>query len=307
MVVQQGTRELRSQGLVLSQTPETFGELRDSSALAGDFAALRNRMVEDGYVFLRDYLHRDEVIDARRAMLERVAAEGGLASNAPLLDGVLNMNIPVRFDPRRTRNSRELQTLLFDGPMISFFEGFLQGEVRHFDYIWLRSVSPGKGTAPHGDSVFMNRGTLDLYTAWTPLGDIDTQLGGLIVLENSHKLLDIRNSYGLRDVDTYCDDDPNAPEYLATGKQAWTGKLSDDPVQLRNDLGGRWLTADFRPGDVLIFTMFTLHASLDNQSENRLRLSTDTRYQLASEPIDERWIGEDPIAHGPDAKKGIIC
>jgi hypothetical protein len=45
---------------------------------------------------------------------------------------------------------------------------------------------------------------------------------------------------------------------------------------------------------------------MDNHT-NRLRLSTDTRYQLASEPVDERWIGEDPIAHGPEAKKGIIC
>jgi ectoine hydroxylase-related dioxygenase (phytanoyl-CoA dioxygenase family) len=213
----------------------------------------------------------------------------------------------VHFRPERTRSSAELQRLLFDGPMIEFFEGFLEGDVRHFDYIWLRSVVPGKGTAPHGDSVFMNRGTTRLYTAWTPLGEIDTRLGGLIVLENSHKLDEIRNTYGQRDVDTYCDDDPNEAEYLETGKWAWNGQLSDDPVQLREDLGGRWLTADYRPGDVLIFTMYTLHASLDNQSENLLRLSTDTRYQLASEPVDERWIGEDPIAHGPEGKKAIIC
>jgi hypothetical protein len=303
----QDTISLLSQGRQLAETPDALGELRDSSTIADDFDALRARMVEDGYVFLRDYLHRDEVIAARRAMLERVAAEGGLVESEPLLDGVLNLNVPVHFRPERTRESAELQKLLFDGPMIEFFEGFLQGEVRHFDYIWLRSVSPGKGTAPHGDSVFMNRGTLNLYTAWTPLGEVDRQLGGLIVLENSHKLDHIKNDYGQRDVDTYCDDDPNAEEYVTTGKQAWSGKLSDDPVQLREELGGRWLTADFRPGDVLIFTMFTLHASLDNQSENRLRLSTDTRYQLASEPVDERWVGEDPIAHGPEAKKGIIC
>jgi hypothetical protein len=156
-MVIQDVRELRSQGRILPQDSATFGALRDSSALAGDYAALRERMRDDGYVFLRDYLHRDEVIAARRAMLERVAAEGGLTSDDPLLDGVLNLNIPVRFDPSRTRNSAELHKLLFDGPMIRFFEGFLQGEVRHFDYIWLRSVIPGKGTAPHGDSVFMNR------------------------------------------------------------------------------------------------------------------------------------------------------
>jgi hypothetical protein len=38
-----------------------------------------------------------------------------------------------------------------------------------------------------------------------------------------------------------------------------------------------------------------------------LRLSMDTRYQLASDPIDERWVGEGPIGHGEKARKGIIC
>ena len=298
---------LMSQGKQLPETPETLGELRDSSDVANDVDALRARMEEDGYVFLRNYLDRDKVLAARREVLERIASEGGLDPDAPLMDGVLKEGMSVRFDPKRTRNSRDLKSLVFDGEMMGFFTGFLGGEVRHLDYIWLRSVAPGRGTAPHGDSVFMNRGTTRLYTAWTPLGDIDRKLGGLIILENSHKLDHIKNDYGQRDVDTYCDDDPNAEEYLTTGKQAWNGQLSDDPVELREQLGGRWLTADFQPGDVLVFTMFTLHASLDNQSSNRIRLSTDTRYQLASEPVDERWIGEDPIAHGPNAKKEIIC
>ena len=191
--------------------------------------------------------------------------------------------------------------------MIAFFTRFLGGEVRPFDFIWLRSVIPGKGTAPHGDSVFMNRGTNHLFTAWTPLGDIDTRLGGLIVLENSHRLDEIRNTYGRRDVDTYCKDDPNAEEIQATGKWPWNGQISGNPVELREQLGLRWLTADFRMGDLLVFTMHTLHASLDNQSADRIRLSSDTRYQLASEPIDDRWIGDDPIGHGPKAMKSIIC
>ena len=43
-------------------------------------------------------------------------------------------------------------------------------------------------------------------------------------------------------------------------------------------------------------TMHLMHASLTNTS-NRYRLSCDTRYQLASEPMDERWVGEKPKAH----------
>ncbi len=51
--------------------------------------------------------------------------------------------------------------------------------------------------------------------------------------------------------------------------------------------------------------MHTMHCSLDNKSpDNRIRLSVDTRYQPADEPIDERWIGQNPIAHGDQAKRG---
>ena len=71
-------------------------------------------------------------------------------------------------------------------------------------------------------------------------------------------------------------------------------------------LGGRWLTTDYQLGDVLVFSMYTMHASLDNQT-NQFRLSSDTRYQLASEPVDERWIGETPIGHGVASKRGMIC
>ena len=76
-------------------------------------------------------------------------------------------------------------------------------------------------------------------------------------------------------------------------------RMTKNPNEPQQRYGGRWLTTEFEPGDVLMFGMFTLHCSLDNESpENRIRLSTDTRYQLASEPADERWIGHDPFGHG---------
>ena len=47
-----------------------------------------------------------------------------------------------------------------------------------------------------------------------------------------------------------------------------------------------------------------MHCSLDNQSpDNRIRLSIDTRYQPAIDQVDERWIGDDPIAHSDAAKR----
>ena len=79
------------------------------------------------------------------------------------------------------------------------------------------------------------------------------------------------------------------------------GWLSTDPRKLQERFGGRWLSTDFKAGDMLCFTMHTLHGALDNNSPiKRCRLTSDTRYQPASEPIDERWNGANPEAHGYD-------
>ena len=77
-------------------------------------------------------------------------------------------------------------------------------------------------------------------------------------------------------------------------------------MEPRNDAGLRWLTGDYRAGDLLTFSMHTAHLGLDNNA-NRIRLSCDIRYQPASEPADPRWIGADPSAHGSRSKVGVIC
>src|SRR5258708_412349 len=69
----------------------------------------------------------------------------------------------------------------------------------------------------------------------------------------------------------------------------WDGKLGKDPVNLRKKLGGRWLTAEFEAGDMVTFCMTLVHGSLDNQTD-QIRLSSDSRYQLATEAVDDRWI-----------------
>jgi ectoine hydroxylase-related dioxygenase (phytanoyl-CoA dioxygenase family) len=210
--------------------------------------------------------------------------------------------------PDLSQDNQPLHDVLYDGPMMRIFETLLDAPVRHFDFTWVRAVAPKRGTPPHMDVVYMGRGTKQLYTAWTPMCDIPVSMGGLLVLEKSHKHQRLNEGYGSKDVDEFCENKVG-PEYSdmgGGGNIRAGGWLSDDPVKLRNALGGRWLTADFAAGDVLLFSVYTVHTSLDNGS-NRIRLSTDTRYQRADEPIDERWIGEHPIAHGKAGKRGKIC
>ena len=68
----------------------------------------------------------------------------------------------------------------------------------------------------------------------------------------------------------------------------------------------RWVTGDYRMGDVVIFSVYAVHGGTDNRS-NKVRLSTDTRYQRADALIDERWVGAQPVGHGPGGKRGSLA
>ena len=299
---------LTSLDLELDTSPEAFGELVDSINFVDDMEVLRARMREDGYLYLSGYLNREEVLDARRVIAGRLSAEGLLDPNSDIMDCIARPNSTGAFRPDLVQENAPLHRLLYDGAMMEFHTRFLNGPVRHFDFTWLRAIAPGQGTAPHMDIVYMGRGTPNLYTAWTPLGDISFETGGLMILEKSHLHHRINENYGKKDVDKFCANKrgENFVQMGGGGNISTGGWLSRHPVKLRKNLGGRWLSTEFCAGDLLFFTMNTIHASLDNRS-NQIRLSADSRYQLASEPADERWIGPNPIAHGPTAKRGMIC
>ena len=306
--------------------PTELGQLADSSRLLGDPAQLRRKVQDDGYLYLPGFFRREDVLEARKVVTDRLISEGFLDPNHPSIDGVVaDVKIvnsksafrpPTGHNPERvktynaddlTRQNRPLLKLLHEGKLIEFFAGFFGGAVRYFNYIWFRAVGPGMGTPPHCDMVYMGRGTPNLMTAWVPLGDAPLTMGGLMILENSHKQAGRLKAYLSRDVDEYCSNGPDAKK-IASGEQLyeWDGTLSKNPASLREKLGGKWLTAEYQAGDLLIFTMRTVHASLDNQS-NRVRLSVDTRYQLQSEPADERFIVENPVPYAADFKKGRVC
>jgi hypothetical protein len=295
-------------GQPLDLSPSALGELRRSDDIAGNGDALRERMQEDGYLFLPGLLDREDVMAVRRDVTERLSDLGALDPGRPKLDAGYAPSGNLKSSHDLARNNLHLQRLLFTGTMMEHYRRLLDGPVRHFDYTWFRAVGPGHGTFPHCDIVYMGRGTLRLFTSWTPIGDVPVSLGGLMILEGSHRQQDRLAAYLAKDVDTYCTNRPDAEEIESGRKvwQDWDGRLSSNPVSLREKLGGRWLTTDFEAGDVLCFSMGLVHASLDNHTD-RIRLSSDSRYQLASEPCDGRWIGENPVGHGLAGKKGKVC
>ncbi|HEY7414864.1 MAG TPA: dehydrogenase, partial [Ktedonobacteraceae bacterium] len=61
-------------------------------------------------------------------------------------------------------------------------------------------------------------------------------------------------------------------------------------VEMSDRFESRWLIADYEAGDMVIHSPYMIHAATQNHDPlNRMRLSTDIRYQCADDPIDPRW------------------
>jgi hypothetical protein len=298
---------LHSCKLELDTSPEAFGELRSSADQVDQPEVLRQRLDDDGYLFIPGFFDPELILAARATIAARLDAEGALDPDHPVDAIIARPDKAMTYRGDLALNNPAVERVVF-GPELDGFYASLFGEpVRHFDHIWFRAVSHGLGTPPHCDLVYMSRGTHQLLTCWIPYGEVPLEVGGLMLLEDSTKKGDRLRQYLEVDVDLYCENDPKQVAKVK-GTNAWShpGWLTNNPVVLQKRLGGRWLTAEYQPGDFLTFKMTMIHGSLDNQT-HRIRLSSDTRYQRASQPADERWIGANPATHGPRAKRGRIC
>jgi ectoine hydroxylase-related dioxygenase (phytanoyl-CoA dioxygenase family) len=298
---------LTANKLPLDLSDAALGWLRSSEDLLGDPVALRQRLTEDGYLYIRKFLPQDIVRTARLSLLSRLAAAGHLHPDYPPEAGISHGDNAPKFTPALANPNAEVERVVFGPELLGFYTRLFGGPIRHFDYIWVRSLGRATGTPAHCDLVYMGRGTHRLLTCWVPYGEVPLEQSPLMLLEDSHKKSDRLKNYLSSDVDSYCENRPKEVKKVKEdGGWSTPGWLTKNPVSLREKLGGRWLTAHFQPGDFLTFQMNMVHASLDNATD-KVRLSTDTRYQLASEPIDERWIGANPPAHGRAGKRGRIC
>jgi ectoine hydroxylase-related dioxygenase (phytanoyl-CoA dioxygenase family) len=259
---------------------EQLIELRDSNDIVNDVPALQRRMEVDGYLLIRGFHRREEVLAARREFLHKLESMGRLAPNTAVDEGIIqedNKNVSYQGP------NLEMPALLnvVNSPKIMhFFEDILGGPCLTYDYKWARAVAQAGFTGSHYDVVYMGRGTRNLYTVWTPLGDVPYESGPLALCQDSQHFQKVKDTYGRMDVD----------------RDNVVGWFSEDPLEILQKFGGKWATTSFQAGDILIFGMFMLHGSLTNMT-NRYRLSVDTRYQLASEPVDERWYGTNAKGH----------
>ncbi len=260
-------------------------EMVDSAPLLDNPTALRARLAEDGYLYLKGVVDRDAIMAARQEVFQRLVAVGEIKE--PAMDGIATGDSKRKeLEPdlgafwrsvsegkklRAASNGRDMQrimSLVFGEP------------ARNQDYIFLRAGALGRATGLHFDYPFFTRAHDKVCTVWMPIGDVPVEDGPVVVVEGSNKYRDLIDPMIGFDIST---DSSRKADFGA------------DAISFARSRGTRLLTRNFEAGDICLFGMYLAHGSLDNHSPiHRVRLSCDLRWQPASLPLDDRYFGDPP-------------
>ena len=255
----------------MNQAPvleENNRRMIDSTPLLRDAEALRARAAEDGYLFFKQLLPKEDVVAVRRDLLAVVDgygwrkpgqdAEGGvidLESLNQVPEEEMRLDIGVSTAAYKTAQKVEsLHRLPHHPRLIALYEMLFGTEVlvhaRHIARMITghRAMVP---TPPHQDFPLI-QGTTKTWTAWIPLGDCPRSMGGLTVLRGTHKL-----------------------GYVPIQPSKGAGSIAAQTCPWETD----WVEVEYEAGDVLTFPSFTIHKALRCQQKEMIRLSLDVRYQ----------------------------
>ena len=125
--------KLTYKGESLGRSLDDFGGLRISNDALHDRGELARRMAGDGYLFLKNFLNKDEVRAARQEVMNRLMGAGVLDKRYPAIDGIAASKRDIdgratgSFMPLLARSNPPLDKVIHEGPIMAFFEFFLGG------------------------------------------------------------------------------------------------------------------------------------------------------------------------------------
>ena len=183
---------------------------------------LRKRYDEDGYLFVKGLIPREDVLECRRKYFEMMAPTGVLEEGTAPVEGIFNSKksqeeypgIGAGNEDKNGRPGGEKAAQFVDlaieahhkdwyaekfcaHPALHNFVGKLTGwgdNTLRFQRSLLRNNVPGsKPIGVHYDQIFLRHGEATSVTAWVPIGDIKVNGGGLIYLEDSKSYTLVRS------------------------------------------------------------------------------------------------------------------
>jgi hypothetical protein len=247
-----------------------FADMTASNDLLADREALRARLAEEGYLYLRGLIDPQRILALRAEILPVLAGEGWIAGGDKLPDAEA-VGMPLRETDEeyfaaydRLQQLESFHALAHDDDLLGAVREALGETAFPHPLKVARLVFPSEpevSTPPHQDFL-NNQGSPALTAAWIPLGDCPMKQGTLAILRGSQRcgVLPLEFSLG-----------PGNSQAVV-------------PNEMRDRL--TWVTNDFAAGDVLLFSALTVHASLHNAT-GRMRLSVDFRYQCEGQPASD--------------------
>jgi 1-deoxypentalenic acid 11beta-hydroxylase len=240
--------------------------MHDSTALLTDAEALKLALARDGYALLRNVLDRDQILDARRVVLQTLDTAFGIVDREPpfsLMDGALKEGEGgVCLTGYEAATHHEDVLKVIEGSTLAgLFQGIFDDRApATYNQKWVRVQGRDEFTDEHSD-FYRFHNMKEMYVCWIPLGDYAPTDGGLSVCEQSHVL---------------------TQKHIESGVQADSKReLPPDFHQKSVQLSLPWVGAEYKMGDVVIFDIRTVHSGLSNTSD-RVRLSIDTRWVPAT-------------------------
>ncbi len=268
------------------KVPSTLlGLLKETSLKNKSDEQLRNSLNNDGYLLLKDAIDKNDITKARNDIFEKLNQVDELEN--PFSEGIssgrsrrdeLHKDRGVFWE--NVSNTESLRKITNGNNLKGVFSRIFGTSSIGFDFIFLRAVSGGKFTHMHCDAGFFTRKTQNVLTCWLVFTDITIDKGPLFIIEGSHKFSDIKTKYKGFDVDIH---------------KHMKATIDTDPITFAQQRNSKILTAQFRPGDALIFGMYTVHGTFENYADDKkIRLTCDIRFQPNNELKDPRYFGPNP-------------
>lgn len=242
------------------------------SELSTPIENLRRRFREDGYIWIKGLIPREDVFRMREKYFEFLSPTGLLKPGTSPVSGIFDdSKTPAMFpgigaatvknsypDPRgRQFVERALKAHTEDWyaddfckhpkllEFVARFSGWGDSTVA-LKRTLLRNNIPGtKAIGVHYDQIFLRYGEPTALTAWVPIGDIKIKGGGLMYLEKSHELgRELEDGFNKKAKEDGLSEEE--AKYAFNQNMMEDGTLTDGARGFARACKRRWIVADYQ-------------------------------------------------------------
>jgi hypothetical protein len=254
-----------------------FKQILDSSSYLENISTLKDMLIDDGFIYLKNFFKKEEILDLREYYFELFPENTILKNGTSNREGISSgkkFNVVYGSEDHpayKFVRSEKLKKFIKSKKLSILISQLAECKTKRLKRIVIRHLYKGSRSSAkaHRDSQWS---TGNVLSSWIVLGDCPVDSGGIVYLEKSNKLK-------LEKIK------PHFPKYSGT---KW---ITDDLKDLSDKLKKRWCYTNFQAGDLIIHDPDVIHASLDSNNDY-MRLSIEVRFIPAIDTPDSKWTGD---------------